>query len=139
MMSKDSQFKGASAGPGFSLIELLTAVVVIGVISSIAVPKIAYLNGIATKAVQQQNAQNIVTMFEAGKDGGLVDWVTTDRNACIADVIAGKAAPPSSIFAGKVFRVPNITGANLKGVYKYIGMDANKNLFFDKSGSQPAN
>lgn len=121
---------------GFGLVEALMLVTLISVISSFAIPKITYYKAAAKTVTQQQNAENIVSIFTAGQDGGSVQWVTTSRNACIADVVAGKAAPASSIFAGKVFRVPNIKGADLRGVYRYIGMDAKKNLFFDKNGGQ---
>lgn len=124
---------------GFSLIEMLTLITVIGVISAIAIPRISYMKMAAIKATELQNAENIVSMFTAGRDGGSIEWVTTSRNACVADVVAGRAAPASSIFAGKVFRVPNVKDSSLTGVYKYIGLDARKSLFFDKSGGQPPN
>jgi prepilin-type N-terminal cleavage/methylation domain-containing protein len=123
---------------GFSLIELLTVISVISVISSFAVPQISSLKSAAGTAVQQRNAQNIVSVFRAGKDAALIKWVNTSRNACVADVLAGRAAPSNSIFAGQMFRVPNIKGPDLTAVYRFIGIDSNKNLFFDKSGGQPA-
>jgi type II secretory pathway pseudopilin PulG len=123
---------------GFTLIRLMTFLTISGVIAAIVLPRLAFLNISDTNLAQQQHAENIVAVFTAGRDAGSIQWVTTNRNACVADVVGGRVSPASSIFAGKVFGVSNFEGFDLAGVYRYIGMDARKNLFFDKSGSQPS-
>jgi prepilin-type N-terminal cleavage/methylation domain-containing protein len=134
---KNTSLKSRKDQRGFSLVELLVVVAVIGVIAAIAIPSIGSINASAKTAVAQRNAQNIVSMFMAGQAAG-VTWVVTSRNACVADVVAGEAAPVGSAFAGQTFKVPNITGTDLTGTYKYIGFDASSNLFYDKAGGQSA-
>ena len=122
---------------GFSLIELLTVISVIGVMTSIVAPSFGSINGAAQTAVQQDNAQNIVSMFKAG-DAAQVAWTTTSRDAAVADVIAGRPAPAKSVFAGKTFNVPHLSAQDIQAAYRYIGLDSQHQLFFDKNGSQAA-
>jgi type IV pilus assembly protein PilA len=110
---------------------------IIGMITPLALPQIGAMSSAASTAAQERNAQNIVSVFRAGKEAGSIEWNTSSRNAAVADVIAGRKAPSTSIFAGNEFSVPNIKGDSLTGLYKYIGLDARKNLFFDRTGSQP--
>ena len=122
---------------GFSLVEMLVVIAVIGVIAAIAIPNLSNINGAANTAKDQRNAQTLVSMFQSGSSAG-VAWVTTSRNAAVDDVIAGKA-PTSGAFSGKTFVVPNVGGSDLtNAAYKYIGIDGDGNLFYDKAGAQTA-
>jgi type II secretory pathway pseudopilin PulG len=121
---------------GYTLVEVLTMITIISLLTAFALPRIGSLNGSASEASNQNNAQNIISMYTAGRDGGFVKWNKTSRNACIAEVIAGKPADPASMFKGVVFRVSNIRGSALTGIYQYIGIDAKGDLFYDKTGSQ---
>ncbi len=121
---------------GFSLVELLTVISVIGIIAGIALPSMGNVNTAASKAVNQRNAQNIVSVFQSGVSAATA-WVATSRNAAVADVVAGRA-PASGAFSGQTFKVPNLTGTDLTGAYPYVGLDASNNLFYDKAGGQSA-
>ena len=121
---------------GFSLVELLTVISVIGIMSALAIPSIGNVNTAATKAVNQRNAQSIVSVFQSGTSAATA-WVVTSRNAAVADVVAGRS-PTTGAFTSQTFKVPNITGTDLTGTYIYIGLDASNNLFYDKAGGQSA-
>lgn len=121
---------------GFSLIELLVVISIIGIIASIAIPSVGSITNAAKTASYQRNAQSICGMFAAGQAAG-VSWVGNTRNLLISDVIAGRA-PADGAFVGKTFKVPGITGTDLTNTYPYIGRDADGNLFYDKTGAQSA-
>ena len=120
---------------GFSLVELLATITVIGVIAAMAIPQFANINGTASMAKDQRNAQSVVNTFMAGTAAG-VTWTTTDRNTAVADVIAGRT-PSTGAFSGRTFQVPGVTGTDLTGAYAYIGLNADGTLFYDKAGNQP--
>jgi prepilin-type N-terminal cleavage/methylation domain-containing protein len=122
---------------GFSLIELLVVIAVIGIIAAIAIPNIGNINSSAQTVTNQRNAQSIVSLYEAGSAAG-VAWTGGNRNQKVAAVVAGDT-PQNGIFAGKSFRVPNLSPQDQAGAYRYIGYDSNGDLFYDKAGGQPAN
>lgn len=115
---------------------MLTVVSIIGIIASIAIPNIGSVSNSAKTATRQRNGQSIVSMFAAGQAAG-VSWTGATRNALVGSVIGGQA-PTDGAFAGKTFRVPNITGTELTSTYPYVGIDGDGNLFYDREGGQPA-
>jgi prepilin-type N-terminal cleavage/methylation domain-containing protein len=121
---------------GFSLVEMLIVIAIIGIIAAIAIPNIGSINAAATTAKNQRNAQSVVSIFTGGAAAGVV-WTTTTRDAAVASVIAG-GSPTTGAFAGKNFSVPEITGADITGLYPYVGQSADGSLFYDKTGSQSA-
>ena len=125
-----------SLSKGFSLVEMLVVIAVIGVIAAIAIPNIGSINQSAKDARNQRNAQSIVSMYQSGAAAGVV-WTGGTRNAKIDSVITGQA-PTDGAFSGKSFKVPNLSGTDKTDCYKYIGYDANGDLFYDKSGGQSA-
>lgn len=129
-----THFKPSRSSSGFSLVEMLTVVAVIGIISSIAIPNIGNINTAAKAAAAQRNAQSVVSMFSAGQAAG-VTWTGATRNALVTSVIGGQA-PTDGAFTGKSFSVSGISGDDLTAAYKYIGMDADSNLYYDRSGAQ---
>ena len=129
--------EGAHSPGGFTLVEILTMISIIFVIAAFAIPRIGSFNDSASKATAEHNAQNIVSMYTAGKDGGQIKWDHSSREACVQDVVDGRTATAASMFPGMPFRVPGLSGPKLASVFKYIGMDAKGDLFFDKEGRQP--
>ena len=121
---------------GFSLIEMIVVIGVIGAMTSLVAPTFGSIKDAAGAATNQDNAQSIVSTFKTG-DAAQINWITTSRSACIADVIAGRSSPSTSIFAGQHFSVPHLSADNLKAASRYIGMDSRNQLFYDASGSQP--
>lgn len=116
---------------GFSLIELLTVISVIGIIAGIAIPSMGNVNTAATLAVNQRNAQNIVSTYQSGVSAG-VTWTTTNKLAAIADVVAGRA-PASGAFTTQTFKVPNVSVADYTAAAPYM-IITGTDLTYDKAG-----
>lgn len=119
---------------GFSLVEMLTVVAVMGLIAAIAIPSLGKVNDGAKRASSQRNAQNLVSVFAAGAAAG-IKWAGTDRNTKIQAVVTGAVALDGA-FAGRLFQVPNISGNDLTDTYPFIGSDTNGDLFYDEAGVQ---
>ena len=110
---------------GFSLVEMLVVIAVIGIIAAIAIPSIATVNAAATKAEQQRNAQTICSIFNAGQSAGCA-WVTTSLTALFTDMTTGKT-PASGPFSTQIFKLPAIStmsAADVTGVQSHLAIDA---------------
>ncbi|HRQ91044.1 MAG TPA: prepilin-type N-terminal cleavage/methylation domain-containing protein, partial [Bacteroidia bacterium] len=59
-----------SAKKGFSLVEMLVVIAVIGIIAAIAVPNIGKINDSAKDATYRRNAQTIASVFSSAQAAG---------------------------------------------------------------------
>lgn len=142
---------------GFTLVELLAVVAVIGVMAAIAVPNVSNMDSSSKKATAQRNAQSIVSAFQAGAAAGADFYHEASgqgghqgsgRDLLIWGVVDG-TAPADGVFAGKIFKVPNLAMADLAEASQYIAYDAGSsganggsfdqgNLTYVKAGGQAA-
>ena len=133
--------KGRAAIPsratkGFSVLEVLVIVLVVAITTFVAVPNLG-LNGDANKeARERQAAQSIVSVYQSGFAAG-VAWNASTRSAKIDAVISGQAATDGA-FSGKFFAAPGGVEKVKAGAFKYIGCDANGDLYYDSTGNQPS-
>lgn len=102
---------------GFSLIEVLTVLVIIGLIASIVVPNLGLLTGAADTATNRRNAQTILLAYTTGAATG-VEWPEGDVATQVAAVIAGKR-PPQGIFSSRDFRA-TLPPEVVPGTYPFI-------------------
>jgi len=106
---------------GFSLVELLSVLAIIGVLAGLILPHIADANAAAKNSVAKRNAQNLASIFTCGQVAG-VDWEANSIETAVANVFAGKAAPDGA-FAGKVFKVATIASSDLPNAQRYLRWD----------------
>ena len=83
---------------GFSIVELLVVIAVIGIMAGIAAPSIGTINAKGQQATAEHNAQNICSVYRAGVANGVV-WGATDVAEAIAAVQRGGTGTDGSYFA----------------------------------------
>ena len=94
---------------GFSLVELLVVITVIGTLASIAIPAMSGVYGNSTAAKSRRNAQNIAAVYASLRAAGAT--VVSPSEATIAAAISNEATHGISglagtVFAGSKFYVP---------------------------------
>ncbi len=72
-----------STKAGFSLVEMLVVIAVIGIIAAIAVPNIGRINDAAKDATYRRNAQNISSVFRVSSSCR-IRLLEDRRNGCNA-------------------------------------------------------
>ena len=92
---------------GFSLVEMLVVIAVIGIIAAIAIPNIGNVNAAARSSTAKRNAQTLASTFSAAMAAGVDMSTYTDATGVIAALTAG-VAPAAGPFKDKQFIVPNV-------------------------------
>jgi prepilin-type N-terminal cleavage/methylation domain-containing protein len=96
--------RSATRCAGFSLVELLVVIAVIGILAAVA---IAAMSGIFTRAEEakaKRQAQNIVTTYAAAKAAGATFTILT--KAGVVETLAATGVHGSGAFADALFIVP---------------------------------
>jgi prepilin-type N-terminal cleavage/methylation domain-containing protein len=87
-------------GRGFSLVELLTVIAIIGIMSGIGIANISGVNNKAKTGAAQSNARNIASLYNNAVQAGASFTDKTDRTQIAEDLIsespASKCPAPSS-------------------------------------------
>jgi prepilin-type N-terminal cleavage/methylation domain-containing protein len=135
-----------SVKAGFSLVEMLVVIAVIGIIAAIAVPNIGRINDSAKDATYRRNAQNLASVFASAQAAGY-DFSKTggtganlaNEAAVITALITGATINnTSSPFNGAFFGVPGLKVADATsetlGAAKYLTYTAASNSLLYTGG-----
>jgi prepilin-type N-terminal cleavage/methylation domain-containing protein len=121
------------APKGFSLVELLTVVAILGVLVGMLVPNLAISN--RTRDVQnQRNAKTLISVVVGAEVAGVSLVVEGDLDATVARIIQG-AAPTSGAFKDRIFGAPGMDRDAIEGAKQYLKVEGEQLVFIDPGSS----
>ena len=89
---------------GFSLVEMLVVIAIIGIITAIAIPNISNLNESAREAAAKRNAQTVASIMNAAIAAGASHTFSGSTSAAdVIDAAEAGISPTDGVFKGKAF------------------------------------
>ena len=113
----------ARARAGFTLVEMLVVIALIGAIAAIAVNEISDVNGAANNAKGMRNAQSMASIYQSAAAAGLF-FYDPDLATVVSAISAGSTIDdPSNPFDGAFFGMPEMSADEILGCQTYLTID----------------
>jgi prepilin-type N-terminal cleavage/methylation domain-containing protein len=118
--------RAALSKRGFSLVEMLVVIAVIGIIAAIAVPTIGSITRKANEAKARRNAQNLAAVGASAQAVGY-EYISTTKEGAADELVAGVYG--TGQFAATIFRVPNLVDPHLDKALHYLKFEDSTFIF----------
>ena len=113
-----------SGDRGFSLVEMLVVIAVIGIIAAIAVPSIGAINDKANAAKAKRNGQTIASLFNASRGVG-ASYASSDTSGIIDELVIGKSGIE---LGGSEFKMSSLSDEEKLAAMDYVSYDSASDL-----------
>ena len=104
---------------GFSLVEVLTTVALIGILTAIAIIAVSNLNDVITDTHDQRNAQEFVVVCTSATTAGVNFASSGDLDTTLNAIVTG-ATPTDGVFKGRTFMLPGLSSQDVTNAKHYL-------------------
>jgi prepilin-type N-terminal cleavage/methylation domain-containing protein len=104
---------------GFTLVEMLTTIAILAVLTSIALPSMSSINQNSVDTRDRRNAQELSAICAVAQAAGLDFVAGEDLAQTVRNVVEG-GAPTDGAFAGKFFGMKGMAPTDQASALRYL-------------------
>lgn len=113
---------------GFSLVEVLIAIAIVGILGSVAINHLATDHKVYETARNRRNAQEVASLCTMAYNAGVSFAVPNDPVQTTRNAVAGAAATNGS-FAGQTFRLPGLQEEDILAASYYLDVEGSAVIY----------